>query len=112
MIYHYRTDDGRVETLDQPLTHPVPPPPFITLADGAVARRVWGAAPSATPKGWPLTCMASGVHPEQAAALASLLRDKGVPTEVTRGGDPIYTSPEHRRRALAARGMFDKNSFY
>lgn len=62
--------------------------------------------------GWPLKpCFASGVHPEQAQELRDGLRGAGVATEVTSGGDPIYTSAVHRKKALAVRGIHDNNSF-
>lgn len=112
MIYHYQAEDGRVATHEQPLSHPTPPPAELRLEDGTVARRVWGAAPAAAPKGWPLTCYASGVHAGDAQQLRDHLRERGVPTEVTSDGDPVYTSPEHRRRALRARGMFDRAAYY
>jgi len=62
-------------------------------------------------RSWPMTCPASGVHPRQAGELRELLKKKGCPTEVTPDGDPIYTSPAHRRKALRLRGLHDKNSF-
>jgi len=63
------------------------------------------------PAGWPMTCYASGVHPEQAGELRKTLADSGVPTEVTRAGDPIYRDARHRRAALKVRGIVDKSSF-
>ncbi len=112
MIYSYQAADGRLATHEQPLKHPTPPPAEVRLEDGTVARRVFGGTPAANPAGWPLTCFASGVNAADAGKLSEELRKCGVPTEVTRGGDPIYTSPEHRRRALKARGMFDRKSYY
>ncbi len=111
MIYRYETEDGREVTHEQPMSHPTPPPAELRLEDGAVAKRVYGAKPSASAKGWPLTCYASGVHPDDAQKLRDEFKRVGVPTEVTRSGDPVYVSPEHRRRALKARGMFDKASY-
>lgn len=111
MIYHYQAADGRMATHEQPMDHPTPPPAEIVLEDGTVARRVFGARPAASPSGWPLVCYASGVHPEQAQALRDEFKRVGVPTEVNKNGDPIYTSPEHRRKALKARGMFDRSSY-
>jgi len=61
--------------------------------------------------GWPLVCPASGVHPDQAGELRSLLAEAGCPTEVTKGGDPVYRSAAHQRRALRIRGMHNRNSF-
>lgn len=110
MIYHYRAEDGRTATHEQALTHPTPPPAELRLEDGTVARRVF-CAKSAPSANWPLVCTASGVHPDDAGKLRTLLAEKGVPTEVTRSGDPIYTDAAHRRRALKARGMFDKAAY-
>jgi len=59
-------------------------------------------------KAWPRTCYASGVNAAQAGELRQHLRDRGVPTEVTAGGDPVYTSAAHERKALKVRGMYNK----
>lgn len=108
-VYEFQAEDGRIFTHVQALTDPTPLPETMTLEDGTIAKRVWGVPAVPSPKGWPMApCFASGVRPEQAQELRDYLRDKGVPTEVTRGGDPIYTSPEHQRRALKARGMHNK----
>jgi hypothetical protein len=56
-------------------------------------------------------CYASGVQPEQRVELQNYLARKGVPTEVSPGGDPIYRNPTHRTAALKARGMHDRSSF-
>ena len=61
--------------------------------------------------GWPMTCFASGVNANQAQELRDFLAKSGVPTEVTPDGDPIYRDAKHRRKALKARGLFDKNAF-
>jgi len=60
---------------------------------------------------WPMTCYASGVHPDQAGELRDYLRKRGVPTEVNRNGDPVYESATHQKKALAVRGMNVRNSF-
>lgn len=62
--------------------------------------------------GWPMTCMASGVNPEQAGELRKFYVEHGVPTEVTKDGNPVYRSAEHRRRALKARKMHDNSSYF
>ncbi len=108
--YCYRTKDG--EIVERVLPMSKTPPAKVTVG-GRVARRDYRAERVAVPPtaGWPLTCYASGVHPEQAGELRQYLADRGVPTEVTDGGDPVYTSAVHRRKALKVRGMFDRNSF-
>lgn len=65
--------------------------------------------PSTT--GWPLECVASGVHPSQAGELRKFLSDHGCPTEVTADGNPVYRSAAHRRKALKLRGFKDKSSY-
>ena len=62
--------------------------------------------------GWPIECVASGVNPEQAGELRSYLVKKGVPTEVSADGNPIYRDASHRRKALKARGLHDNSSFF
>jgi hypothetical protein len=108
VIYRYRTDDGRVTEVDRPMG---PQPDTITLEDGTVAKRVWGALPASGTKGWPMECLASGVNAEQAQDLRDEFKRVGVPTEVSADGNPIYTSAAHRKRALKARGFFDRASY-
>jgi len=61
-------------------------------------------------RSWPMKpCVASGVHPEQAQDLRDHLRARGCPTEVTGGGNPVYTSAAHRKKALKIRGFQDKS---
>ncbi len=61
--------------------------------------------------GWPMECVASGVHPDQRAELSEFLARRGVPTEVTADGNPVYRDASHRRKALKARGIHDNSSF-
>ena len=61
--------------------------------------------------GWPLTCEASGVHPDQAGELRKFYEKNGCPTEVTKDGNPVYRSAAHRKKALKLRGMHDKSSY-
>ena len=125
MRFAYEDSLGRIHWLEQPFSAG-PPPAQIEVPnehgihfDGC-ARQIMKAQRSyraeqtggASPRGWPMTCYASGVHPDDAQALRDEFKRVGVPTEVTPGGDPIYVSPEHRRRALKARGMFDKASYF
>jgi len=62
-------------------------------------------------QGWPITCVASGVNAAQAGELRAHLADAGVPTDVTPDGDPVYRNAAHRKKALKARGLHDRNSF-
>ena len=112
-IYCYETEGGIVVDRVFPMGEA---PECIFLEDGdvnLVANRSFAAegVKSASPRGWPMTCLGSGVNAAQAGDLRAELARKGVPTEVTRDGDPIYTSSSHRNKALKARGMFDKNGY-
>lgn len=102
-------------------------PEFLRFEDGSKATRDYQAehvsgivrgtdnpvrSKSKPKKPWPMApCCASGVHASQAGELRKHLVDRGCPTEVTPGGDPIYTSAAHRKKALKIRGMYDKASF-
>lgn len=72
----------------------------------------WIGNQDVSSKNYPFECEASGVHPGDAQALGELLNKSGVPTEISKEGNPIYRNPSHRRKALAVRGMFDKNSYF
>lgn len=61
--------------------------------------------------GWPMECVASGVNAAQAKELEAHLAGKGVPTQVSKDGNPIYLNAKHRRKALKARGMFDRAAY-
>jgi hypothetical protein len=87
--------------------------PSAILVDGVWAKRSirleWVGVPAKS--GWPITCYASGVNARDAGALRKYLAQKGVPTEVTSDGDPVYTSHVHRRKALKARGFIDRAGY-
>ena len=61
---------------------------------------------------WPFACYGSGVNAAQAPELREFFKEKGFDCEVTRDGDPVYTSPNHRRAALKLRNMQDKSAYY
>ena len=88
-------------------------PKSIDLGARGTARRCWGAEEKSVPseKGWPMECMASGVNARDRDKLAKELKDHGVPTDVSRDGNPIYRDARHRARALKARGFYDKNAY-
>jgi len=108
-VYCYRTDEGE---LVERVFH-IGKAPKTIMVDGVIAKRSfrdeWKSFPPT--KGWPMTCVASGVNAAQADELRDYLAQAGVPTEVTSDGDPVYRSAKHRKTALAARGMHDKSSF-
>ena len=89
--------------------------PKVIRTQFGLARRCYAAERvgihSSKRPGWPMTCVASGVNAAQAGELKEHFKRSGVPTEVTRDGDPIYTSPSHRRKALKCRGMIDKDGY-
>jgi hypothetical protein len=107
--YCYKTADG--EMVEKVL--PIGGAPRFIMHGKRKAWRCYQAerASVPSPAGWPVECMASGVHASQAGELRDHLASKGVPTQVTRDGNPIYMNSAHRRRALKARGMIDRSSF-
>lgn len=62
-------------------------------------------------KTWPLECFGSGVHADQAPELRKHFKEHGVNVEVSKDGNPIYTSAAQRKKALKCRGLIDKASF-
>lgn len=108
--YCFEMPDGTVVEREYPMGDV---PREVRLENGVIATRSFQAEhlPRRAGGGWPLTCFASGVHPEQAGELRKYLSDKGCPTEVTRNGDPVYRNARHRNEALKLRGMHDRNSF-
>lgn len=110
-VYCYKAKDG--EVVDK-VFRMGKAPKKITLADGRVAERSFQAEnlPRAAGRGWPMEpCFASGVSATQAPELRKFFADHGCKTEVTNDGDPIYTSPGHRKKALKLRGMYDKSGY-
>jgi len=110
-MYCYQDRRGNIH--ERNFSSSTPIPSHIVLPGGSRAKRSFQAETKSFPptKGWPLTCFASGVHASQAQELRDHLTSKGVPTEVTRDGDPVYRDAKHRRKALKVRGMVDKSSF-
>lgn len=88
-------------------------PKEIKVPCGGSARRSYAAENKGIPtsKGWPLECVASGVNANQSGELRSFLQSRGVPTDVSRDGNPIYRDAVHRKKALKARGLFDKSAY-
>lgn len=108
-IYCYETDAGVI--VERRFDMGTAPPAI--LVDGVEAKRSFGSEGVGVPatSGWPITCYASGVNARDAGALREHLSRKGVPTEVTLDGDPVYRDPAHRRKALKARGLIDRAGY-
>ena len=81
--------------------------------DGVVAKRDFGAEQIGVPSktGWPITCVDSGVNAADAQKLRDHFKAGGLSVDVSEGGDPIYTSAVHRKKALKFRGFVDKSGF-
>jgi hypothetical protein len=109
--YCYEDEKGKIHERSFSITAPIPV--SVALAGGGRARRCYQAerASVQASAGWPMECVASGVNAAQAGELRACLARKGVPTEVTRDGNPVYRNALHRRKALRARGIVDRMSF-
>jgi hypothetical protein len=108
-VYCYEMDDGiLVEKF-----FPAGKAPRFVRVGKKKASRSYTAERKSVPssRGWPMTCVASGVHASQAGELRDCLARAGVPTEVTKDGDPVYRSAIHRKKALKARGFVDRSSY-
>ncbi len=112
MNYAYEKPDGAIVWRKQGIMDGCPPVEI--EVDGVIAKRSYQAERAGVPatKGWPIECYASGVHADQAQDLRDEFKRVGVPTEVTKDGDPIYRNATHRKRALKARGLLDRKSYY
>jgi hypothetical protein len=108
-IYCFETKSGKVVER----FFPIGGAPRTIQVGRHVARRSFRSERKSIPAaaGWPFECLASGVNANQAGELRDLLCKKGVPTEVTADGNPVYRDAAHRRKALKARGMFDRTAY-
>jgi hypothetical protein len=108
-IYCYRNGNSVIERYFP--THGVKPQRI--RHNGRTYRRSFSDEGASIPAtlGWPIECVASGVHPSQAGELREYLKKAGVPTDVTADGNPIYRDATHRKKALKARGMCDKSAY-
>jgi hypothetical protein len=112
ICYCYRTNKGEIVNRYFPMGKA---PKFIDMGLGNLAHRDFRAEQCGVPSkgaGWPIECIASGVNAGQADQLRAEFERVGVPTEVSKNGNPIYTDATHRRKALKARGLHDRKAFY
>ena len=61
---------------------------------------------------WPIECIGSGVHADQAQELRDYYKEHGLNIEVSKNGNPIYKSAKEQREGLKCRHMINKSSFY
>lgn len=108
-VYCYKSEYGEV----QERVYPVGKAPKFICDHGVRAHRSFFHERKGIPsqKGWPIECVASGVNAEDSGKLREYLAKKGVKTEVTSDGNPVYRDSIHRRRALKARGLVDKSAY-
>lgn len=64
------------------------------------------------PAGWPLVSEALAVHPDQVAEAVAEARKRGVPTEYTADGNPVFTDRGHRAAFGRAFGVVDRAGGY
>lgn len=62
--------------------------------------------------GWPMESEALGVHPDQIEEYAKDAARKGVPTQFTEEGNPIFESRKHRYNYMKLYGYYDKDAGY
>ena len=88
-------------------------PEVVEFSDGSVAGRDLSAEhrPRKAGGGWPMTCYASGVNPNQAQELRDFYKKHRFRCDVKDSGDPVYESSSHRKAALKLRNLHDKHSF-
>lgn len=108
-IYCYETESGKI--IER--VFKIGKAPLFIRVDGEKIKRSWRSERVGVPatSGWPITCYASGVNARDAQKLRDHLAKKGVPTEVTPDGDPVYTDARHRHKALKARGLIDRAGY-
>jgi hypothetical protein len=64
------------------------------------------------PSGWPVISDAMAVFPDQVPAERAEAYRRGVPTEFTPKGQPIFASAGHRAAYCRAMGAVDRNGGY
>ena len=63
--------------------------------------------------GWkPLESEALGFHPSQLAEARALDEKRGVVTDYTPTGEPIFRSRQHRKEYMNAHGWYDRDAGY
>jgi len=93
--------------------YPAGKAPKVIRYEGFKFRRDYEAEHVGVPptKGWPIECIGSGVHADQAGELRDHFKKHNVSVPVSKDGNPIYANATQRRKALKCRGLVDKASF-
>lgn len=76
------------------------------------AKEIEGGVGGHLPGCWPMASTALAVHPSQIGEAHADATTKGVPTEFTKSGQPIFTDRDHRRRYMKAYGYYDRDAGY
>lgn len=107
--YCYENEKGEIKEK----VYPIGLAPKIINVNGVDFKRSFQAENVGTPptKGWPIECLGSGVNAAQRQELGDFLKKKGVPTEISEDGNPIYRDANHRKKALKVRNFVDKASY-
>lgn len=63
-----------------------------------------------TPGNYPRLSEAVGCHPKQVAAYSKIAKEKGVPTEITKGGFVKFRDKTHERKFCQALGYYQRNA--
>lgn len=89
-----------VTEADYRATYPLPKPP--KREERILHRGAWT----------PLASEALGVHPKQINEAKKDAAEKGVQTDFTPDGRPLFRDRDHRNRYLSAYGYFDRDGGY
>ena len=85
------------------------------LPDGRMANRDHAAEMNGQKagehRGWPLLCEAGGVPIKQREWAIEKCKKAGVPTNFTKSGDAVITSPSHYKKYLKVMGLHDRSSY-
>jgi hypothetical protein len=65
-----------------------------------------------TPGTYPMECDAAAVHPTQVREHQEILAKRGVKTQYTSDGRPIFRDAAHRKHHCETIGLYDRNGGY
>lgn len=111
MLYCYTTKSGK--TVER--SFPIGKSPMFVVFEGKRAYRDFVAEQRQvrdTPGAWPMFSGAAAVHPSQIPQAIEAAKLHGVNIEFSKTGEPKFESPNHRKRYLRTRKIFDRNAGY